>query len=138
MAKKKDYIWKDRKHVLWFPFTFTKYCIKDDKLYKDVGFFNTVSDQLLLYRVVDIKLTRSFKQRMFGTGTIILDARVDKDKGVQLENIKRPKAVKEMISNLVEAARDEKRVVGKEFYGETVYRYEDGFDDGEHDDDLGE
>lgn len=136
MAKKNDYIWKDRKHILWFPFTFTKYCIRGDKLYKDVGLFNTTSDQLLLYRVVDIKLTRTFGQRICGTGTIILDARVDRDGGVQLENIKRPKIVKEMISNLVEAARDEKRVVGKEFYGDTICRH-----DSDHDgvyDELGE
>ncbi len=117
MAKKKNCVWKDRKHFMWFPFTFTKYCIRNDRLYTDVGFFNTVSDELLLYRVVDVKLTRSFRQKLFGTGTVILSAKVDSDPVVMLENIKRPRIVKEMISNLVETARYEKRVVGNEFYG---------------------
>lgn len=117
MAKKKDYIWKDRKHVMWFPFTFTKYCIKNDRLYSDRGFFNTISDELLLYRVVDVTLTRTFGQKIFGTGTVALAAKIDRDSIIYLENIKHPKEVKEMVSSLVETARDEKNVIGREFYG---------------------
>lgn len=119
MAKKKDYIWKDRRHVMWFPFSFTKYCIKNDRLYIDKGFFNTVSEELLLYRIIDITLTRSFGQKICGTGTIELAAKGDKDMIIELENIKRPKAVKEMLSSLVESVRYEKRVVGSELYGGT-------------------
>ncbi len=117
MAKKKDYIWKDRRHRMWFPFSFTKYCIKNDRLYIDKGFFSTVSEELLLYRIVDITLSRSFGQKIFGTGTIELAAKGDKDVIIELENIKRPKAVKEMLSSLVENVRYEKRVVGSELYG---------------------
>lgn len=117
MAKKKNYIWKDRRHVMWFPFSFTKYCIKNDRLYIDKGFFSTVSEELLLYRVVDITLTRTFGQKIFGTGTIELAAKGDKDMLIELENIKRPKTVKEMLSSLVEDVRYEKRVVGSELYG---------------------
>lgn len=119
MAKMKDYIWKDRRHVMWFPFSFTKYCIKNDRLYIDKGFFSTVSEELLLYRIVDITLTRSFGQKFFGTGTIQLAAKGDKDVIIELENIKRPKAVKEMLSSLVENVRYEKRVIGSELYGGT-------------------
>ncbi len=114
---KTSYIWKDRKHILWFPFTFTKYCVKNDRLYIDKGFFNSVSEELLLYRVIDITLTRSLGQKLCGTGTIQLAAKGDRDMVIHLENIKRPKVVKEMLSSLIESVRYEKNVIGSELFG---------------------
>ena len=47
-------VWKDRKHFMWFPFSFTTYELRNDRLYEERGFFSTSSDELLLYRVVDL------------------------------------------------------------------------------------
>lgn len=112
-----ELVWRDRKHWLWFPFSFTKYFIQDDRLFIEKGFFKTVSDETLLYRVVDIKLERTLAQKLFGTGTIFLHTRVDVDSEVHLVNIKRPKEVKQMLSHMIESSRDKRNVVGKEFYG---------------------
>ena len=117
VASGDEMLWRDRKHWMWFPFSFTKYSIHDDRLFIEKGFFKTVSDETLLYRIVDIKLERTFAQKLFGTGTIFLHTRVDVDCEVHLENIKRPKEVKQMLSHLIEDSRDKRKVVGKEFYG---------------------
>ncbi len=110
-------LWKDRKHFLWFPFSFTVYEVKNDRLYIQRGLMNTTFDETLLYRITDIKLTRSLGQKIFGTGTIELCTTVDHDDHILLENIKNPIQVKELLSEAVEEARDKKKVIGKEFYG---------------------
>ena len=83
-----DIIWEDRKHIAWFPIGFEKYTVRDGKIYINKGLFSTVSDQTLLYRVIDIQLRRTLRQKIFGTGTIILISRVDADPEIVLENVK--------------------------------------------------
>ena len=109
-------IWKDRKHFMWFPFSFTKYEVKNDRLYEQEGLFNTHYDEVLLYRIVDLCLTRSFAQKIFGTGTIILYTKADSDKEIYLKNIKNPIQVKELLSKTIEEVRDNRKLVGKEFF----------------------
>ena len=113
-------LWKDRKHYLWFPFSFTKYRVQNDRLYKEVGLFTTVSDEILLYRIIDMSVVRTFAQKIFGTGTIKVFTRMNSEKIVLLENIKHPKEVKEFLSRIVEADRVKRNVVGKEFFGQDL------------------
>ncbi|WP_294578271.1 PH domain-containing protein [uncultured Thomasclavelia sp.] len=113
-------IWQDRKHFMWFPFSFTKYEIKNERLYQETGLISTHYDELLLYRVTDLCLKRSLAQKIFGTGTIVLYTKADSDKEVLLKNIKNPKEVKDLVSKLVEEARNRKKVVGKEFFNNDI------------------
>ena len=112
-------VWKDRKHFMWFPISFTKYEIKNERLYQETGLFNTHYDELLLYRITDLCLKRSLAQKIFGTGTIVLSTKADSDKEVLLKNVKNPKEVTDLISHLVEEARDRKKVIGKEFFDDS-------------------
>ena len=109
--------WKDRKHWLWFPWSFTKYEVRNGRLYVQSGFFTSKYDETLLYRVTDLQLTRSFGQKICGTGTIRVFTKVDTAREIELKNIKHPLRVKEYLSELIETIRDQKNVVGKEFYG---------------------
>ncbi len=109
--------WRDRKHYLWFPFSFTKYEVKNERLYVQRGLLSTTYDETLLYRITDIRLTRNIGQKIFGTGTISIFTRVDTAGEIRLENIKHCKEVREYLSELIETIRDQKNVVGKEFYG---------------------
>ncbi len=112
-----DIAWKDRKHWLWFPFSFTKYELDDEHLYVQRGFFSTTYDETLLYRIVDVRLVRTLGQKICGTGTVLVSVRVDQDHVIELKNIKKPMEVKRLLSKMVEDIRNEKKVVGKEFYG---------------------
>lgn len=118
MAEEKNVIkWKDRKHWAWFPWSFTKYEVRNDRLYVQKGFFKTSYDETLLYRIVDIRLSRTLAQKIFGTGTVTLFTRVDVNHHIELVNIKHSRDVKEYLSDLIEEIRNRKKVVGKEFYG---------------------
>ena len=66
-----DYLWKDRKRFLGMPLSFTRYRLSEDRLFCETGFLNVKSDEVLLYRVRDLRLTMSLGQRIFGVGTVL-------------------------------------------------------------------
>lgn len=111
-----DVVWKDRKHFMWFPFSFTKYTVRKGRIYIEKGFFNSVQDQTLLYRIVDIQLRRSLAQKIFGTGTVVLVTKADMTHEILLENIKNSQKVNDMFADMIEEARMNRNVVGKEFF----------------------
>lgn len=111
-------LWKDRKHHLWFPFSFTKYYIQNDRLMVQKGLFNTTLDETLLYRIVDITLRQSLAGKLFGTGNLVIKAKIDMHPEIVLENIANPRVIRSFLSDLVEKSREKRHVVGKEFYGE--------------------
>ena len=101
-----EYLWKDRKRFLGLPLSFTRYRLSEDRLFCETGFFNIKSDEVLLYRVRDLRLTLNLAQRIFGVGTICV---VSSDKSIphlDLKNIKNPRMVKELIHSNVEAAQN--------------------------------
>ena len=64
-------IWKDRKRTLFgLPLSFTKYSLEEDRLFIETGFFNSVENEVRLYRIMDLQLSRTLGQKMFGLGTI--------------------------------------------------------------------
>ncbi len=128
-----EIIWKDRKHFLWFPWTFTKYSIVNDRLMIERGFFRTVVDETLLYRIVDITMEQTLSGKLFGTGTLCIAAKVDKTPEIRLENIANPRKIRTLISELVEESRKRRNVVGKEFYGGTSRYSENNYDDNDSD-----
>lgn len=111
-----DILWKDRKRILFLglPWSFTRYSVSKDRFFISKGFFSIKDDEVRLYRIMDISLERSFMQRLVGVGTIKV-CFGDKTMGdFEIKNIKRPKATKELLSDLVEKQRDIKRVVNRE------------------------
>jgi len=113
VAKKeeKKYLWKDRKRTfLGLPWSFTKYSLDEDKLYIKTGFFNSTEDEVRLYRITDLTLKRSLGQKMCKLGTIRCDSSDVTMQNFAIKNIKNSKAVKDMLSELVEKARIRNRV----------------------------
>jgi len=133
MAKQDPKIlWKDRKRTLFgLPWSFTRYRLTEDKLLIDVGFFTRVEDEIRLYRILDVSLRRTFGERLFGLGTIHCCSGDKTSPEFDIKRIKKPKEVKELLSDLVEKERSARRVGVREFMDgdETVS------DDPMHEDD---
>lgn len=107
---KENILWSDRKRYFGLPLSFTKYEISDDRLFQTTGLFNLQYEEILLYRVRDISLTRSFGQRIFGVGSVTVTSS-DKSRPILLiQNVKEPEAVKELIHEQVEAMKISRRV----------------------------
>ena len=108
-------VWKDRKRTIFgLPWTFTKYSLSEDRLFIETGLFKYAQDEVRLYRILDLQLTRSFSQRLFGLGTIKVSSSDQSLKNFEIKNIKNSMEVKETLSRLVEEQRDSKRVINRE------------------------
>lgn len=110
-----ELLWKERKRI-WcgLPLTFTVYSFDPERFYLKSGFLNQREDEVRLYRVQDLTVTRSLSQRIFGLGTILVNSS-DKTLGdFEIKNIKHVMDVKEQLSELVETQRDKKRVYTRE------------------------
>lgn len=111
-----DYIWKDRKRTfLGLPWSFTRYRLTEEKLIIDTGFFTRKEDEIRLYRIMDIGLQRSLGERMFGLGTIHCCSGDKTSPEFDIRHIKKPREVKELLSDLIEKRRMEQRVGVREY-----------------------
>lgn len=121
-----DYIkYKERKRWLFFglPFTFTVYTIKvddddadgvnrPDMLTIDKGFFKTVEDDCYLYKITDVKLTRTIIERLVGLGTVTCYVGGDAtDNTIELKHIKNSQVIKDYLLSASEKARMKRRTV---------------------------
>lgn len=115
-----EILWKDRKRYFGLPISFTQYILTGTKLRVRRGFFNTETDDVLLYRVLDVEVNRRFSQKIFGVGTINIYATDRTTPKIELKNVKRPEMVGDYLSEVVERVRDEKRITGREMFGAGV------------------
>lgn len=108
-------VWKDRKrNFLGLPWTFTKYSLSEDRFFIEKGLFKYEQDEVRLYRILDLQLTKTFLQRIFGLGTIKVSSSDQSLGNFEIKNIKNSLQVKETLSRLVEEQRTAKRVVNRE------------------------
>ncbi len=112
-----EILWADTKRWLGMPLTFTKYRVDHDRLYCKKGLLRTETDELLLYRILDIKSSQTLGQRICGVGTVTLFCS-DKSNGIlELKNIKKHDQVRRFLSEMVESKRTETGVKGREIFG---------------------
>ncbi len=120
-----ELLWKDRKRYLGMPLSFTRYSLSKDRLFLSVGCFSIKDDEILLYRVKDISVTRSFWQRIFGVGTITIASADKTTPSLVLKNVKKPIHVKELLHAQVEEMKIQRRMR----FGEMMSTDFDGDDD---------
>jgi uncharacterized membrane protein YdbT with pleckstrin-like domain len=116
----KDIIWTDRKRIIFgLPWTFTKYILTKEKLLVETGILNKDQEEIRLYRIMDMTLKRSLWQRLFGLGTIHCCTADKSSPELDIQWIPDSENVKELLSDLVEAERMEKRVSSREFFSDS-------------------
>jgi len=133
MAKKlaieKDAIlWKDRKRFLGLPISFTRFETGSERLILRKGFFRTQVDELLLYRIMDIKMVRTLGQKIFGVGTITLISTDKLTPVLELKNIRQPDNVRRFLSSLIDKQRIARGISGSEFLGAGRFGHGFGYD----------
>ena len=119
-VEEKPILWKDRRRIFGMPISFTSYQVSEDRLYVKKGLFNTETDELLLYRVMDIRQVRKFWQKIFRVGTVSLFSTDKTCPKLDLRDIKHPDKVRKFISTQVETQRDKRRIAGLEHFGSSV------------------
>ena len=115
-------LWSDRKRVLFFglPLSFTTYRLTSNRLFINSGFLTQNQDEVRLYRITDVSLSRTLMQRIFGLSTIHCNSS-DKTLGnFDIINVKDGENVKELLSQSVEEERMARRVYTRENMVDTV------------------
>lgn len=122
MSKKStvNYVWTDRKRTIFgLPLSFTVYKLTKEKLLVETGFLSKKEEEVRLYRIMDLTLNRPFGQRMFGVGTIHCCTADKSTPEFDIIKIKDSQNIKDMLSDMIEKQREEKRVVGREFMDDS-------------------
>lgn len=122
---------RERKRWLFFgiPWTFTKYILTEKKLIIEKGLFTSTENEILMYRVLDVSMRRTFFQKLFGLGSITVYSHDKTNPTLEVKNIKHCKQFKEVLSEAVE----KDRIRMKMRRSEIIDDFHDG--DGEHYDD---
>lgn len=112
-----EILWRDRKHILGMPISFTVYEVDNSRLTIRKGLLSTTTDEMLLYRILDLKMQQSLWQKIFGVGTLILYTADQSSHTTEIKNIKHPDKVRKFFSRIVEQQRNVKGITGREMFG---------------------
>ena len=126
-----NYLWKDRKRYFGLPISFTRYRLSENRIFRETGLFNLKEEEVLLYRVRDLELTRSLWQRIFRVGTICVYSSDKTSPHMDLVSVRDPKMVKELIYQKVEEAKTARRMRATELVDDGFEPDEDRVDDTE-------
>ena len=123
-------VWSDRKHTLFgLPWSFTRYILTDEKLLIEKGFFKKTEDEIRLYRILDMSLSRTLRDRLDRVGTIHCCSSDKTASEFDIKRIRNPRDVKETLSDLVEKQRIARGVSVREEMGLNVDHDHNGIDD---------
>ena len=128
----RTYVWSDRKRTFFgLPWSFTQYCATEEKLLIITGVFNKQEEEIRLYRIMDVTLRRSFGERLLGLGTIHCCSGDKSCPEFDIQHIKNPQYVKDLLSDMIETERDKRRVGLREYMDS-----DEEMMDLEHDEDM--
>lgn len=105
------YVEKKRSIFFGLPLHFTKYTISSEKLTIQTGFLSTTEDDAYMYKIQDVRLTKSFFERLFGLGTIICFTGDTTHPQLKLMRIKHSAVIKDFLLTESEEARRRRRTV---------------------------
>ncbi len=103
----------ERKRIKFFglPFSFTKYTITEEKLTIKTGFLSITEDDAFMYKIQDVRLTRSLMERIFKLGTITCYTGDTTHPELVLLHIRQAGPVKDFIMQYSEEARRKRRAL---------------------------
>lgn len=121
-----EYIWRDRKRTIFgLPLSFTVYKLTEEKLLVESGFLSKTEEEVRLYRMMDLTLKRPFGQRIWGLGTIHCCTADKSTPEFDIKKIKDSENVKNLLSDLIEKQREEKRISAREFMADDDFGAEE-------------
>ena len=119
-------IWTGKKNILGMPISLTRYIITDTKLITRVGLLNIKEDEIELYRVYDKSISLSLLQRIVKCGTVKILSKDSDTPTKQLVSVRRPREVKRILDDAVQAQRDKYYVRGRDMIGDFAECDHDG------------
>ena len=95
---------------VWLRTRSESFTLTTERLRLKKGVLNQVFDEVELYRVKDVTLTRSAVQRMFGLGTVTMQTSDQGQETICIDSVRSSEELREQLRKQVEIIRDRKRV----------------------------
>ena len=111
MGQEYDFVEKKRTKFFALPWCFVTYRINEEKINIKSGFLNITEDDAFMYKIQDVRLVRSFAERMFGLGTVICYTGDKTHPELKLVHIKHSGSIKDYIMSTSEKARIRRRTL---------------------------
>ena len=115
-------IMQERKRWAFFgiPWTFTKYTLMTKKLIFTEGLLKTVENEILLYRVLDMSLSRTLIQKIFKLGTVTVYSQDKTNPTLVIKNIKHAREFRDALADAVEKDRIRMKMRQSEFIDQHI------------------
>jgi hypothetical protein len=106
-------LWTGRPSIplSWFGRITTRYKLTNERLIITRGFIGKHVEELELYRVNDVSMKQSIIERMFGLGDVRLETTDATTPEPQMQDIKNPERVKDLVRQAARAERQRRRVL---------------------------
>lgn len=112
----KTLLWTDKKRPLFGkPLSFTTYLLYADRLVIKSGLLRCKTEQIMLYRILDVTMQETFVDRLFGVGTIHICAGDHSAPETDLRWVLNAETVMELLVDNVERVRQQKGIHPREF-----------------------
>ena len=85
------------------------------KSFRHKGFFNSIIDEVNIYRCFDVTLFQSLSDKIFKTGTLEINANDESSPTFHMRHIANPYKVRDLVSSLIEIERKKRHVGITEF-----------------------
>ena len=95
---------------IWISTKAESFTLTTERLRIKKGVFNQTFDEVELYRVKDITLTRSMLQRMLGLGSVVMQTSDRGQENINISSVRQSEELREHLRKQVELIRDRKRV----------------------------
>ena len=108
-----ELVYKEKKRTVFLglPLCFVTYNIYDEKINIKSGFLSTTEDDAYMYKVQDVRLTKSLMERIFRLGTITCFTGDRTHPELKLVHIRKASAIKEYLISASEEARRKRRTM---------------------------
>ena len=113
LKAKGELMYKETARLILFaiPWPFRHYELYENDLVIIRGLLNIHEDDCYMYKVQDVKLTRTLGEKMVGVGTITCFTGDSTDPMLVIKHVKKSKEIKEFILHASEEARLKRRTV---------------------------
>jgi len=106
---------------VWLQTRSESFTLTTERLRLKKGVLNQVFDEVELYRVKDVTLTRSAVQRMYGLGTVTLQTSDHGQETICIDSVRKSEELREQLRQQVEIIRDRKRVREVDFQDDHTH-----------------
>lgn len=112
----KTLLWTDKKRPLFGkPLSFTTYFLYTDRLVIKSGLLRRKTEQIMLYRILDVTMQETFLDRLFGVGTIHICSGDHSTPETDLRWVLMAETIMELLVDSVERIRQQKGIRPREF-----------------------